>query len=79
MVAEYFFEGETVEFDAGQALACWHSAAALGHPYTQFRMGQCYQCGFGGLIKDTTIAKYRYKLAAEQGVEEAYDALQTLK
>ncbi len=69
-----FYGNTPGEANYPQALEWWNKAAAQNEPYSQFKIGQCYEYGWNVPQSDTT-AVYWYRLSAEQGVSDAQFAL----
>jgi hypothetical protein len=57
--------------DPARALSKLQTAAALGEPEAEFRLGTLYEQGAGELQRDYKRADYWYRKAAEQGHTEA--------
>eukprot|EP00698_Gefionella_okellyi_P018281 TRINITY_DN5462_c1_g4_i1.p1 TRINITY_DN5462_c1_g4~~TRINITY_DN5462_c1_g4_i1.p1 ORF type:complete len:203 (+),score=40.50 TRINITY_DN5462_c1_g4_i1:68-610(+) len=66
--------------DRPRALALYTRAATLGDAVAQHDLGFWYEDGMPGVLeKDVAQAKHWYTLSAEQGYEEAEDALDRLE
>lgn len=60
-----------------QAFIYWRRSAKLGNPDAMFRLGDCYRFGWG-VEENITSAIEWYSLAAENGSEDARQALKKL-
>ena len=54
--------------DYEQAVEYFTEAAQQGHAGAQFYLGECYDCGYGGLAQDRTRASELMLVAARQGL-----------
>ena len=74
IVGNNYFNGIGVEQNPGAAIQRFDKAAQQGQPNAQFMMGQFHEIG----REDIKEAKKWYRLAAEQGLEEAQERLREL-
>ena len=61
-----------------EAVTWYHKAAEQGHVAAQYKLGSCYENGYG-VKKDKDRAKEWYRRAAEQGHKEAKKRLSKFK
>lgn len=69
--------GQGVEQNSEEAFKWFYKSANNGNAYGFFNLGLCYENGFGTAI-NAQEAKRCYNLAAEQGVEQAREALERM-
>jgi TPR repeat protein len=67
-------EGTSMITDFKYALKLLHNAARLGYAPSQFKLGECYECGYF-CPEDEAQSIYWYTLAAQQDYAEACLAL----
>ena len=67
-----------MEVDREEALRLGRLSAEQGCDYAQFNLAECYEQG-RGVEQDLEQAIHWYTLAAEQGDEDAIEALERLK
>ena len=72
-----YYEGEGVEQDKEKAVQLLTEAAQY-MPDAQFLLAQCYENG-EGTAKDLDKAKELYQQAADAGIAEASEALESFK
>ena len=66
-IAMMYSNGEAVNVDYQQALYWFNKSASQQFPPAQYRLGELYFFGMGGLPKDTKSAKRLFNAAAEHG------------
>lgn len=72
----FYVYGVGVETDGTLGIEWLKKAAEQNMAYAQFTLGECYEKGDG---TDMEKAEYYYKLAAENGNEEAVEKLKQIK
>lgn len=70
-VAMMYSNGESVNVDYQQAAYWFSKSAAQNFPPAQFRLGEMYFFGKGGLQEDRAMARRLFEAAAEQGDADA--------
>lgn len=77
-VAMMYSNGESVNVDYQQAAYWFGKSAAQGLPASQFRLGEMYFFGRGGLSKDLTMAIQLFEKASDSGDPDAQANLAVL-
>ena len=62
-----YYHGYGVAEDATQAFQWWERSAEQGVPEAQYKLGNMYSKGRGGVLTDYKLAVYWWSKAAEQG------------
>ena len=70
--------GDGVHKDRLKAVEWFQKASVKGHPGAQYKMGEYYESGLGGLTKSQVKAREFYEKAAGQGDEDAKKALERM-
>lgn len=80
-LAEYYYTGNdkiNIEQNYLEAVKWYRRAAEYGHGFSLYRLGYCYQFGYG-LDKDLDKAMKCYRKALDNGYEQAKEPLNKLE
>jgi len=70
----YSYDGQAL-YDMQKAVLNYEKASSYNDSYASFFLGEIYENGRGGIAKNFKLAEKYYRLAADQGYEEAYEKL----
>jgi soluble lytic murein transglycosylase-like protein len=75
--ARAYEQGNAVERDSARAAALYCQAARLGDAASQFDLGSMYAYG-RGIERDDALAAFFFRIAADQGIEQASNMLRVV-
>lgn len=78
LALNYFFGENGKEENNNEAIKWFEKAALAGHPQAQYRLGECYDKGFG-VEMDNNAAAFWYAKAALNGCKDGKSGLRRLK